>query len=95
MDINISLCIELQSIKIIGSYGGTDIGKLFSISLFLWILHWFIFNNNNNNTIINIIIINLFTAIALSPGGSGYFASIQNMKSVTNNLSPEGYMRSM
>jgi len=33
-------------------------------------------NNNNNN--------NLFTAIGLSPGGSGYFTCMQNIKSVTN-----------
>jgi len=36
-------------------------------------------NNNNNNK-------NLLTAIGLSPGGSGYFTSIQNMKFVTNKF---------
>jgi hypothetical protein len=33
-------------------------------------------NNNNSNN-------NLFTAVGLSPGGSGYFTCIQNMKLVT------------
>ena len=45
--------------------------------------------------IVIIIIIYLFTAIGLSPGGSGYFTCKQNMKSVTTKLSREGYMRSM
>jgi len=31
-------------------------------------------------------IIYLLTAIGLSPGGSGYFTCIQNMKSVTNKF---------
>jgi len=34
----------------------------------------------------NIIIIYLFTTIGLSTGGSGYFTSIQNMKSVTTEF---------
>jgi len=46
--------------------------------------------DNNNN-----IIIYLFTAIGLLPGGSGYFTCKQNMKLVTTRLSREGYMRSM
>ena len=37
-----------------------------------------------------IIIIYLFTAIGLSPGGSGYFPCIQNMKSVTNKFKSGG-----
>ena len=41
------------------------------------------------------IYIYLFTAIGLLPGGSGYFTCKQNVKSVTTNLSREGYMRSM
>jgi hypothetical protein len=41
------------------------------------------------------IFIYLFTAIELLPGGSGYFTCKQNVKSVTTNLSREGYMRSM
>ena len=35
-------------------------------------------DNNNNN-----LFIYLLTAIGLSPGGSGYFTCIQNMKLVT------------
>ena len=50
-------------------------------------------NNNNNNNNNNITY--LFTAIGLSPGGSGYFTCIQNMKSVTTKFNQEGYMRSM
>jgi len=40
--------------------------------------------------IIIIIIIYLFTAIGLSPCGSGYFTCIQNMKLVTNKLKSGG-----
>jgi len=40
--------------------------------------------------IIIIIIIYLFTAIGLSPGGSGYFTCIQNMKLVTTRFKSEG-----
>ena len=36
------------------------------------------------------IIIYLFTAIGLSPGGSGYFTCKQNMKSVTTNFKSGG-----
>jgi len=36
------------------------------------------------------IIIYLLTAIGLSPGGSGYFTYIQNMKSVTNKFKSGG-----
>ena len=36
--------------------------------------------------LIIIIIILLFTAIGLSPGGSGYFTCIKNMKLVTNKF---------
>ena len=36
-------------------------------------------NNNNNNN-------NIFTAIWLSPGGSGYFTCKQNMKLVTTKF---------
>ena len=36
-------------------------------------------NNNNNNN-------NILTAIGLSPGGSGYFTSIQNIKLFTNKF---------
>ena len=43
------------------------------------------FNNNNNNNNNN-----LFTAIVLSPGGSGYFTCIQNMKLVTNKFKSGG-----
>jgi len=32
----------------------------------------------------------LLTAVALSPGGSGYFTSKQNMKSVTNKFKSGG-----
>jgi len=32
----------------------------------------------------------LFTAIGLSPGGSGYFTCIQNMKLVTNKFKSVG-----
>ena len=42
-----------------------------------------------------IVLLLLFTAIGLLPGGSGYFTYIQNMKLVTTNLSQEGYMRSV
>jgi len=37
----------------------------------------------------------LLTAIGLSPGGSGYFTCIQNMKLVTNKFKSERYVRSM
>ena len=40
--------------------------------------------------IIIIIVIYLFTAIGLSPGGSGYFTCIQNMKLVTNKFKSGG-----
>ena len=40
--------------------------------------------------IIIIIIIYLFTAIGLSPGGSGYFTCKQNMKSVTAEFTSGG-----
>ena len=40
-------------------------------------------NNNNNNKY-------LLTAIGLSPGGSGYFTCIQNMKLVTNKFKSGG-----
>jgi len=33
---------------------------------------------------------NILTAIELSPGGSGYFTCIQNMKLVTNKFKSEG-----
>ena len=44
------------------------------------------------STEIIIIILNniLFTAIGLSPGGSGYFTCIQNMKLVTNKFKSGG-----
>ena len=42
-------------------------------------------NNNNNN-----IFIYLFTAIGLSPGGSGYFTCKQNMKLVTTKFNSGG-----
>ena len=48
-----------------------------------------------NIIIIIIIIINLFIAIELLPGGSGYFTCIQNKKLVLLKLSMKGYMRSM
>jgi len=38
----------------------------------------------------NITIIYLFTAIGLSPGGSGYFTCIQNVKLVTTRFKPGG-----
>ena len=37
-----------------------------------------------------IIIIIIFTAIGLLPGGSGYFTCIQNMKLVTTKFKPGG-----
>ena len=40
--------------------------------------------------IIIIIIINLFTAIGLLPGGSGYFTCKQNMKLVTTRCKSGG-----
>ena len=40
--------------------------------------------------IITIIIIINLTAIGLSPGGSGYFTCIQNMKLVTNKFKSGG-----
>ena len=40
--------------------------------------------------IIIIILLLLLTAIGLSPGGSGYFTCIQNMKLVTNKFKSEG-----
>ena len=39
-------------------------------------------NNNNNNS--------LFTAVGSSPGGSGYFTCIQNMKLVTTKFKSGG-----
>jgi len=44
----------------------------------------------NVENIIIIIIIIIITAIGLSPGGSGYFTCIQNMKLVTNKLKSGG-----
>ena len=41
------------------------------------------FDNNNNNN-------NLFTAIGLLPGGSGYFTCKHNMKSVTTEFMSGG-----
>jgi len=38
----------------------------------------------------NIILIYLFTAIGLSPGGSGYFTRKHNMKSVTAKFKSGG-----
>ena len=46
--------------------------------------------NLSNNIIIIIIIIVLLTAIGLSPGGSGYFTCIQNIKLVTNKFKSGG-----
>ena len=43
-----------------------------------------------NNTIIIIIIIYLFTAIGLLPGGSGYFTCKRNMKLVTTKFKSGG-----
>ena len=40
--------------------------------------------------VIFIIIIYLFTAIGLLPGGSGYFTCIQNMKLVTTRFKSGG-----
>jgi len=37
-----------------------------------------------------VIIIYLFTAVGLVPGGSGYFTCKQNMKSVTTRFKSEG-----
>ena len=52
------------------------------------------FKNPSNIGIIIIIIIiiirNLFTAIALLPGGGGYFTCIQNMKLVTTKFKSGG-----
>ena len=45
-------------------------------------LLWVLFNNNNNNIYL--------TAIELSPGGSGYFTRIQNMKLVTTEFKSGG-----
>ena len=42
-------------------------------------------NNNNNNS-------NLFTAIWLLPGGSGYFTCKQNMKLVTTRFKSGGLL---
>ena len=44
-------------------------------------------NNNNNNNNNNIY---LFTAIGLSPGGSGYFTCIENIKLVTTEFKSGG-----
>jgi len=41
------------------------------------------YNNNSSNKY-------LLTAIGLSPGGSGYFTSIQNMKLITNKFKTGG-----
>ena len=40
--------------------------------------------------VIKIIIIIIITAIGLSPGGSGYFTCIQNMKLFTNKFKSGG-----
>jgi len=39
---------------------------------------------------VSLIIIYLFTAIGLLPGGSGYFTSMKNMKSVTTKFKSGG-----
>jgi len=46
-------------------------------------------NNNNNNNNNNLLLL-LLTAVGLSPGGSGYFTCIQNMKLVTNKFKSGG-----
>ena len=43
-------------------------------------------NNNNNNNNKLLLLLLLLTAIGLSPGGSGYFTCIQNVKLVTNKF---------
>ena len=47
-------------------------------------------SNKESRKIIIIIIIIIFTAIGLSPGGSGYFTCIQDMKLVTNKFKSGG-----
>jgi len=52
-----------------------------------------VYNNNNNNINNNNNTYNyyyLFTTIGLSPGGSGYFTCIQNMKLVTTKFKSGG-----
>jgi len=49
-----------------------------------------IYGNNSRGTTLKPILLLLFTAIGLSPGGSGYFTCIQNMKLVTNKLKSGG-----
>jgi len=44
--------------------------------------------NTTVTQLINLLL--LLTAIALSPGGSGYFTCIQNMKLVTNKFKSGG-----
>jgi len=50
-------------------------------------IHIIIIINNNNN---KLLILLLFNAIGLSPGGSGYFTCIQNMKLVTTKFKSVG-----
>jgi len=49
------------------------------ISISTTIKPWHNNDNNNNNN-------NILTAIGLSPGGSGYFICIQNMKQRTDKF---------
>ena len=51
-----------------------------------------LFNNNNYYYYLLLLLLLslLFTAIGLSPGGSGYFTCIQNMKSVATKFKSGG-----
>ena len=55
------------------------------IIIIIWISHFSTFHLRWDNNIIY-----LFTAIGLSPGGSGYFTCKQNMKSVTTRFKSGG-----
>jgi len=63
-------------VKLLTGYGwgSSDPNTVFTIGLYIC-------NNNNNNNL---------TAIGLSPGGSGYFTCIQNMKLVTTKFKSGG-----
>jgi len=68
--------------------------KVFTLSFFDFFLsvlfHQYFVLLRHSFIIIIIIIIIIFTAIGLSPGGSGYFTCIQNMKLVSTEFKSGG-----
>jgi len=72
------ICVELCGVR--GFVGVSD--AVFGHKLQI--------NFPNSRGLLIIILLLLLTAIGLSPGGSGYFTCIQNMKLVTNEFKSGG-----